>query len=94
MDRREFVAATAGLAHVGGVPASGGGADEPVKLMPAMEQSRKVGLNRSMVASHTAYLPSRRVLKSGGYEGGEAMKYMSCSHPGPFADTVEKRVIG
>jgi hypothetical protein len=41
-----------------------------------------------------AYLPSKRVLKEGGYEGGGAMKYMSYPHPGPFADTVEERVTG
>jgi hypothetical protein len=41
-----------------------------------------------------AYLPSRRVLKEGGYEGGGAMKYMSYPHPGPFAASVEDRVIG
>jgi hypothetical protein len=41
-----------------------------------------------------AYLPSKRILKEGGYEGGGAMKYMSYPHPGPFADTVEDCVIG
>jgi hypothetical protein len=41
-----------------------------------------------------AYLPSKRVLKEGGYEGGGAMKYMSYPHPGPFAETVEERVVG
>jgi hypothetical protein len=40
------------------------------------------------------YLPSKRVLKEGGYEGGGAMKYSSYPHPGPFADTVEERVVG
>ena len=41
-----------------------------------------------------AYLPSKRVLTEGGYEGGGAMKYMSYPHPGPFAETVEERVVG
>lgn len=41
-----------------------------------------------------AYLPSKRVLKEGGYEGGGAMKYMSYPHPGPFSETVEERVVG
>ena len=41
-----------------------------------------------------AYLASKRVLKEGGYEGGGAMKYMSYPHPGPFAETVEERVVG
>lgn len=39
-----------------------------------------------------AYLPSLRVLKEGGYEGGEAMRYTS--FPGPFEPTVEKLVVG
>lgn len=38
------------------------------------------------------YLPSRRVLEEGGYEGGGAMIYSA--YPGPFADSVEDRVIG
>ncbi len=37
------------------------------------------------------YLPSRRVLREGGYEGGEAMLYFG--RPGPFADTVESSVM-
>ncbi len=37
------------------------------------------------------YLPSLRVLKEGGYEGGDAMLYTP--FPGPFAPSVEKRVI-
>jgi hypothetical protein len=41
-----------------------------------------------------AYLPSKRVLKEGGYEGGGAMKYRSYPHPGPFSETVEERVVG
>ena len=37
------------------------------------------------------YLPSRRVLEEGGYEGGGAMT--STNYPGPFAPSVEERVI-
>ncbi len=37
------------------------------------------------------YLPSLRVLQEGGYEGGGAMRYTNL--PGPFAPSVEKRVI-
>ncbi len=37
------------------------------------------------------YLPSRRVLREGGYEAGGAMLYGPL--PGPFTDTVEERVI-
>jgi hypothetical protein len=38
------------------------------------------------------YLPSERVLKEGGYEGGESMIYYG--QPGPFASGVEERVFG
>lgn len=37
------------------------------------------------------YLPSRRVLKEGGYEGARAMQYTT--YPGPFDESVEDRVI-
>lgn len=37
------------------------------------------------------YVPSLRVLQEGGYEGGEAMRWGSL--PGPFAPTVEERII-
>ncbi len=37
------------------------------------------------------YLPSLRVLKEGGYEGGGAMRFSRL--PGPFAPTVEDRVV-
>lgn len=38
-----------------------------------------------------AYIPSVRVLKEGGYEGGGAMRYSNL--PGPFAPSVEERII-
>ena len=38
------------------------------------------------------YLPSQRVLREGGYEGGDAMIYYG--RPGPFADNVEEIIIG
>ncbi len=38
------------------------------------------------------YLPSRRVVEEGGYEGARAME--STNYPGPFALSVEERVIG
>ncbi len=38
------------------------------------------------------YVPSRRILREGGYEGGDAMLYYG--RPGPFADTVEDTVLG
>lgn len=37
------------------------------------------------------YLPSLRVLREGGYEGGQAMQWGSL--PGPFTETVEDRVM-
>jgi hypothetical protein len=37
------------------------------------------------------YVPSRRVLEEGGYEGGGAMIYYG--RPGPFDSTVEERII-
>ena len=37
------------------------------------------------------YVPSARVLREGGYEGGEAMLYFG--RPGPFADTGEATVL-
>jgi len=36
------------------------------------------------------YIPSSRVLKEGGYEGGENMIYYG--YPGPFADDVQARI--
>jgi sugar lactone lactonase YvrE/predicted amidohydrolase len=38
------------------------------------------------------YVPSLRVLREGGYEGGGAMRFSSL--PGPFAESVEERIIG
>jgi hypothetical protein len=38
------------------------------------------------------YIPSLRVLKEGGYEGGSAMLFTA--HPGPWSDKVEDTIIG
>jgi hypothetical protein len=38
-----------------------------------------------------AYIPSRRVLKEGGYEANDSMIYYGL--PGPWADTVEDRIF-
>ena len=38
------------------------------------------------------YIPSVRILKEGGYEGGGAMRF-STTHPGPWAESVEERII-
>ena len=41
-----------------------------------------------------AYIPSRRVLREGGYEGGGAMRYTrSTPHPGPWAESIEQRLV-
>ncbi len=37
------------------------------------------------------YIPSERILKEGGYEGGEAMRF-SPSHPGPWASGLEEQI--
>lgn len=39
-----------------------------------------------------AYIPSRRVLREGGYEGTEAIIYQSL--PAPFQEQIEDRIIG
>jgi hypothetical protein len=38
-----------------------------------------------------AYIPSARVLKEGGYEAGDAMRYTTL--PGPWAPIVEEQII-
>ena len=38
------------------------------------------------------YIPSRRVREEGGYEGETAMRY-SFTHPGPWAATLEERIV-
>ncbi|MBM3876415.1 MAG: hypothetical protein FJ386_06815 [Verrucomicrobia bacterium] len=39
-----------------------------------------------------AYIPSRRVREEGGYEAGGAMRF-SATHPGPWALTLEERIV-
>lgn len=40
------------------------------------------------------YIPSRRVLREGGYEGGGAMRYVrAVPHPGPWAESVEDEIV-
>jgi hypothetical protein len=39
-----------------------------------------------------AYIPSERVLREGGYEGGEAMRVTL--HPGPWAPGLEEKIVG
>jgi len=53
------------------------------------------GFEQTWVAGYSndilAYIPSRRVLKEGGYEGGEAMIYFG--RPAPFKEAVEDIIV-
>lgn len=41
------------------------------------------------------YIPSKRVLEEGGYEGGGAMRYVrSTVHPAPWDPSIEERLVG
>ncbi len=57
---------------------------------------RELGAEKLWVAAYSndvfAYIPSLRVLKEGGYEGGGAMVYYG--QPGPFAPSIEETIIG
>jgi hypothetical protein len=61
----------------------------------ALRLKEQHGHERTWVAGYAndvmAYIPSRRVLVEGGYEGGGAMVYYSL--PSPWAPTVEERII-
>lgn len=56
---------------------------------------REFGAQKLWVAAYCndvfAYIPSLRVLREGGYEGGGAMIYYG--QPGPFAPSVEETII-
>lgn len=60
----------------------------------ALRLKRDYPARRIWVAGYSndvfGYLPSLRVLKEGGYEGGGAMIYYG--RPGPFAPSVEERI--
>lgn len=62
----------------------------------ALRLKRELAGNTVWVAGYTndvfGYVPSLRVLKEGGYEGGGAMRYTRL--PGPFAPSVEERIVG
>jgi hypothetical protein len=62
----------------------------------ALRLAREYPDRRMWVAGYSndvfGYLPSARVLKEGGYEGGDAMIYYG--RPAPFAEGVEDLVIG
>lgn len=61
----------------------------------SLRLKKELGSNPVWVAGYSndvfGYVPSVRVLKEGGYEGGGAMRYTS--HPGPFAPSVEERIV-
>ncbi len=57
---------------------------------------KELGTDGLWVAAYSndvfGYVPSLRVLREGGYEGGAAMTYTI--FPGPFAPTVEETIVG
>jgi Neutral/alkaline non-lysosomal ceramidase, N-terminal len=62
----------------------------------ALRIKRNLDESRTWVTAYAndvmAYIPSLRVLKEGGYEGGGAMVYYGL--PGPWSEQVEEQVIG
>lgn len=62
----------------------------------ALRLKRELPGGRLWVAGYSndvfGYVPSLRVLREGGYEGGDAMRYTRL--PGPFAPSVEERIVG
>ena len=62
----------------------------------SLRLKREIDMPMVWVAGYSndvmGYIPSLRVLKEGGYEGGGAMLYGS--HPGPWSDKVEESIIG
>jgi len=61
----------------------------------ALRLKKELGGERTWVSGYSndvfAYIPSERVLREGGYEGGEAMIYYN--QPGPFAPGVEETIV-
>jgi hypothetical protein len=61
----------------------------------ALRLAREYPSRRMWVAGYSndvfGYVPSLRVLREGGYEGGDAMIYYG--RPGPFSDGVEDLII-
>jgi hypothetical protein len=62
----------------------------------AIRLAREYPGRRMWVAGYSndvfGYVPSLRVLREGGYEGGDAMIYYG--RPGPFSDAVEELIVG
>ena len=65
----------------------------------SLRLKRELGKNRAVwVAGYSndvmIYIPSLRVLREGGYEGGGAMRYVrSNPHPSHWAESIEKRLM-
>jgi neutral ceramidase len=61
----------------------------------ALRLAREYPDQRMWVAGYSndvfGYVPSLRVLREGGYEGGDAMIYYG--RPGPFSDKVEELIV-
>ena len=61
----------------------------------ALRLKRNLGTSRTWVSAYCndvmAYIPSLRVLKEGGYEGGGAMVYYGL--PAPWSERVEEQII-
>ncbi len=61
----------------------------------ALRLKQELGVESTWVAGYAndvmAYIPSRRVLAEGGYEGGGAMVYYGL--PSPWAPTVEEKIV-
>jgi len=61
----------------------------------ALRVKRNLDGSKTVVSAYCndvmAYIPSSRVLREGGYEGGGAMVYYA--QPGPWAEDVEERVF-
>jgi neutral/alkaline ceramidase-like enzyme len=62
----------------------------------ALRLAREYPARRLWVAGYSndvfGYVPSLRVLREGGYEGGDAMIYYA--RPGPFNEQVEELIVG
>jgi neutral/alkaline ceramidase-like enzyme len=62
----------------------------------ALRLAREYPARRMWVAGYSndvfGYVPSARVLREGGYEGGDAMIYYG--RPGPFTEAVEELIVG
>lgn len=62
----------------------------------SLRLKRELGAQRIWVAGYSndvmAYIPSRRVLEEGGYEGGGAMTYSRL--PNPWAAGIEEHIVG